>query len=102
MILKINKPRGNFDFDRMIQALVSMKDIVIQSLFVQGSVDNTNPEAIAKWIEKIRLIRPREVQVYSIDRGPADPGLIEVDVKRLQEIAKQCETQTGIPSVVFD
>lgn len=101
-VLKVNKPRGNFDYDRMIESLISLSDIVIQSLFMQGSFDNTKPEDIQEWIRVVAEIRPREVQVYSIDRGPADPGLIKVSVSRLREIASACEKATGIRSVVFE
>ena len=93
---------GNFSFERMVEALSSFPDIVVQSLFVQGSHDNTQPEAIEKWIQTLQRIKPREVQVYSIARGPADPGLREVSLEKLREIAKSCETKTGIQTVVFD
>ncbi len=102
LVEKINKPRGNFNFDRMVQALCGMKDIVIQSLFMQGSYDNTLPEHVDSWVETVKKIKPREVQVYSIDRGPADPGLIKVSAKRLREIAEICQSRTGIKSVVFE
>ena len=99
---KINKPRGDFDFDRMIESLRTLRDIVIQSLFVRGSVDNTRPEDIDKWIEMVGFIAPREVQVYTIDRGPADPGLVKVSAEQLKKIAEQCQSMTGVKSVVFD
>ena len=99
---KINRPRGDFDFDRMINALRGMRGIVIQGLFMQGSYDNTHPEDIDKWIETVGFIQPREVQVYTIDRGPADPGLRPVSEKRLHEIAESCQSMTGVPSVVYE
>ena len=102
LLAKINKPRGDFDFERMVNALRSMRDIVIQSLFMQGSFDNTQPEDIDHWIETVGFIQAREVQVYTIDRKPADPGLKKVSAKRLHEIAEACQSMTGIRSVVYD
>lgn len=111
---KINKPRKGFsatqtggsafggDFDRMVNALRNLQDIVIQSLFMQGTFDNTRQEDIDKWIETVGFIQPREVQVYTIDRRPADPGLVKVSVRRLTEIAEACQSMTGIRSVVYD
>jgi wyosine [tRNA(Phe)-imidazoG37] synthetase (radical SAM superfamily) len=101
MVKKINKPRGHFNLERMIQILKEMRDVVIQSLFMQGSFDNTRPEEIEIWIEKIKFIQPCEVQVYTLDRKPADPGLRKVSRERLDEIAKACESATGIPCIVY-
>ncbi len=98
----INKPRGDFDFDRMVNALRGLRNIVIQGLFMQGSFDNTQPEDIDRWVETVGFIQPREVQVYTIDRGPADPGLRVVPEEKLREIAVQCQSMTGVPSVVYD
>jgi len=101
-IQKINKPRGDFDFDRMVNALRQMRKIVIQTLFVQGSHDNTGQEDLDKWIETLGFIQPKEVQVYSIDRGPADPNLKEVSLNQLKQIAETCQSMTGIPTIVFE
>lgn len=99
---KINKPRGGFDFNRVIESLRGLRDIVSQSLFIQGSYDNTQTEALDKWIETIGFIQPREVQVYSLDRKPADIGLLKVSPARLKEIAEVCQAMTGIPTTVYD
>ncbi len=97
----INKPRGGFDFERMVNTLAGMDDIVIQSLFVQGSRDNTVPEELEAWAAAVSRIKPREVQVYTLDRGTPDPGLIKVSREKLQQIAAFCESKTGVKSVVF-
>ena len=101
-VARINKPRGNFDFEQMIKDLTDLRDIVIQSLFLQGSFDNTSSGDIECWIDVIKRIQPREVQVYTTDRGTADPGIREVPLDRLREIAAECQSKTGIPSVVFE
>ena len=101
-VARVNKPRGNFDFERMIESLRTLPDIVIQSLFMQGSYDNTSSEDIQAWVETLRRIAPAEVQVYTIDRGTADPGLFKVSIEKLHEIAALCQSATGIPSTVFD
>ena len=98
----INKPRGGFELQKTISALRNLKGFVIQSLFVKGSVNNAKPEQIDCWIEAIRLIAPRSVQVYTIDRPPADSGVQPVSTERLREIAGLCEKRTGIRSEVFD
>ena len=101
-ISKINRPRGDFDFNRMVEALRLLSNIVIQSLFMQGTYDNTTPEDLDSWIKTIQRIRPREVQVYTLDRGTPEPGLRKASRQCLAEIAEACQTKTGIRALVYD
>jgi wyosine [tRNA(Phe)-imidazoG37] synthetase (radical SAM superfamily) len=98
----VNKPAGGFDFQRTIEALQKLRRVTIQSLFVQGSYDNTKPGQIDKWIEAVGFVAPQAVQVYTVDRPPADSGILAVPVNRLREIAEQCQSMTGVKTEVFD
>ncbi len=98
----INKPAGGFNLKRTLEALRNLPDIVVQSMFVQGSFDNTSPKQIDAWIEAVRFVKPTSVQVYTIDRPPADSGIKEVSLTRLNEIAGLCQKRTGITTEVFD
>lgn len=102
LIAEVNRPRGDFNYQRMLDTLRNMKEIVIQSLFMQGSHDNTKSADIDSWIKAVQYVKPAEIQVYTIDRKPADPGLKKVSDERLREIAELCESRTGIKSVVYD
>lgn len=101
LLHQINRPRGNFDFNRLVQALKDLPDIIIQSLFFTGSFNNIHPEHLEAWIEQLSFIRPKGVQVYSIDRHPADRSLRKVGRQKLEEIAIFCRRKTGIPASVF-
>lgn len=101
-IEKINKPIGGFQLKRMLEALRNLREVAIQSLFVQGSYDNTAPDQIDRWVRAIDFVRPRAVQVYTIDRPPADGGIRSVPMNRLREIADICQNVTGVKTEVFD
>ncbi len=101
-LLAINKPVGEFDWDRFVEALRNIPDKVIQSLFVTGSYDNTSEAQIEQWVRLIGYVQPKAVQVYSVDRSPADAGIEKVSAARLHEIALQLEQSTGIESYVFE
>lgn len=101
-IQAVNKPRGDFNLERTIAALRKLPRIVIQSLFVQGSYDNTKPHQVDRWIEAVRLIHPESVQVYTIDRPPANSAVLPVGLERLGAVARLCEAKTNVPSEVFD
>ncbi len=98
----VTQPFGGADWATMIAALKNLPDIVLQSMFIQGSVNNTKPDHIERWIELVRSIRPLSVQVYTVDRAPADPGIVKVPLARLQAIADRLTARTGIPADVYD
>ncbi|MBI4372483.1 MAG: radical SAM protein [Candidatus Omnitrophica bacterium] len=99
---QINKPAGGFHLERTIDGLSRLGDITIQSLFVWGSLDNTQPEQIEHWAKAIRRIKPKAVQVYTIDRPTADSGIKAVPMSRLSDIAAFCQRESGILTEVFD
>ena len=99
---RINVPLVQTAFEAVIDALKALPDIVLQSMFIQGTYDNTDEAHIQRWIEQVGTIRPRSVQVYTVDRGTAAEGITEVPRKTLQEIADRLTSSTGIPAEVFD
>lgn len=98
----INQPLGRTDFQTIVHALRELPEIILQSLFVQGSHDNTRETHVATWIEKVAFIHPRSVQVYTVDRGTAAPGIIKVSHSKLKEIADHLRASTGIAAEIFD
>ena len=100
--LRINKPLGRTSFSAMVAALRATPAVVLQSMFIQGTYDNTDEPHIRLWVEAVGSIRPLSVQVYTVDRGTAAPGILEVPRGTLQNIADRLTRATGIPAEVFD
>ncbi len=99
---RINDPLGRVDFQTMLEALRTLPDIVLQSMFIQGSYDNTDEAHLCAWVGVVGSIRPRSVQVYTVDRGTAAGGIREVPRATLQAIADRLTAATAIPAEVFD
>ena len=99
---QVNKPAGGFNLKRTVEALRQLREVTIQSLFVQGSYDNTQPQQIDHWVEAVGFVQPKAVQVYTVDRPPADRGIKAVSIARLREIGELCQSLTGVPTEVFD
>jgi len=79
-------------FERIVSGLKTLKNVVIQSMFVRdrlGRIDNASDIAVATWIGTLQTIAPRAVQIYSIDRAPAWPYLQAIPAARLEEIARR-------------
>ena len=99
---RINLPLSQTNFHAIIEALRALPDVVLQSMFIQGSYDNTDEPHLCAWIAAVGSIKPRSVQVYTVDRGTAASGITKVPRQRLQEIADRLAESTGIPANVFD
>ncbi len=100
MFQRLNHPLGAVDWDQMVEGLRLLKKVTLQSLFVQGSVDNTAPEALDFWMNAVKRIAPIAVHIYTVQRGTADPGIIKVSRERLEEIACLLQSRTGISAAV--
>ena len=101
-IEEINRPAGGFDLKRTLAALKALKGATLQALFVQGSYDNTQDDQVEQWVEAVHFVKPETVQVYTIDRPPADSGIQAVPLEKLRAIAELCKKKTGITTEVFD
>ena len=99
---RLNLPLVPVAFDAMVAALADLPDTVLQSMFVQGACDNTEEAHLARWIEAVGRIRPRAVQVYTVDRPTAAEGILPVPREQLQVIADRLTAATGIPADVFE
>jgi len=101
MLTKVASPLIRTNLSKLIQGARVLKDTILQSMFIQGSVDNTHPDHIDEWIEVVGLIKPKLVHICSIDRPPAISSLSPVPRQRLKEISLLLEKKTKVPSLIF-
>jgi wyosine [tRNA(Phe)-imidazoG37] synthetase (radical SAM superfamily) len=101
MFHQLNHLRTPIYMGDIVAGLKEVKNIYLQSLFVQGRITNADPDSIGLWIERVRDIRPLGVQVYTLDCEPADNKIQRVSLTTLQWIADQVRWRAGVPSEVF-
>ena len=97
----LNRPSKGVRFEKVVENLGELDDIILQSIFVEGRLNNTEEEEVDKWIEKLSYIKPEEVQIYSIDRPSADESLSLVSQDKLNQIARKAEDVCGVSVKVF-
>ena len=100
-IRRLNQPASPFDLEEVIKGLKALDGVILQSLFVQGRVSNVEPAVIESWVDRVGEIKPILVQVYSLDRIPADPGLRKVGRPKLENIVRTLWERTGIKAEVY-
>ena len=98
---QLNHPAAPVYMGEIVAGLKELKNCLLQSLFVQGRVTNADPDSVDIWIEKVREIQPLGVQIYTLDREPADKKIERVSLTTLQWIANQARWSAGVPAEVF-
>jgi wyosine [tRNA(Phe)-imidazoG37] synthetase (radical SAM superfamily) len=101
MFLEMNSPTEDIGIWDVMRGVKGLSDFVVQAMFTQGRRNNSTPDEVDAWIEAVKRIKPKRVDVYSLAREPADAQILAVTEDRLQEIAKLCEKRTGIPTSAF-
>lgn len=101
MFRLLNHPHYKINFSQIIESLSTIKSVIIQTLFVQGSINNSTDEHVDLIIKRYKKIKPESIQIYSIDRTPADKGILQVPIERLNEIRERITKVLDIPVDVF-
>lgn len=97
----INRPSLEVSFEKIIDLLTSLKNIFIQSVIINGTPKNTSKEEIDLYFEKLKIIKPKEVHIYSTDRPVPNTEIRRVKPDRLKEIAREGEKETGVRIKAF-
>ncbi len=98
---RFNRPCRGVQWEELIAGLEALEGPVLQSLFAHGENGNTSPEEIMAWIGLVGRIRPRSVQVYTLDRPAPERSLEPVAVSQLEDIARQAKEGAGVPVSVY-
>jgi len=93
---RVGRPSLDLSFEDVIQGFYEVKKKVIQTLFVRGDGMNGEEEAFCQWMEKIKEVKPLEVQIYSMDRPPAESKVTTVLPKELDDMANRASRYTGV------
>lgn len=77
LVERINKPAPGYDVKRVEEALKAFEgDFVLQTCMLRSdNFDSSRPEVIDGLLDIVRLLRPREWMVYTIDRPTPMQGL---------------------------
>lgn len=101
-ILKaINAPIVRITISKLIGLFRPVENLVVQSMFVSGSVDNSKPADLDEWFEAVGMLKPQKVHICTLDRVPAISGLTKVSEDSLYTIGSLLKRKTGIEFEVF-
>ncbi len=82
-----------YDAARLVDGYRALKPYTIQAMVTRGTEwDGGSDASLAAWLPLVVRADPDGVQLYSLDRPPADPGLQNVPRERLEEMARAIRT----------
>lgn len=90
----LNRPVTHLQFDYMIRQMKKSANIMLQTMFVRGI--NDSPLEVECWMQKIKMIKPLAVHLYTLERFPAFASLQPVEASWLRSIAAQVTEKLGI------
>lgn len=92
---------ARYDAQRLVADYHALKPVTVQGTVVRGQDwDGASPASLAAWLPLLRTADPDVVQLCSIDRAPADPGILNVPRERL--LAMAAAIREALPRSVVD
>ena len=90
LVRKINKPVGTYRLDEVVGNMKLFQGrFVLQTMFLKSPDFNTaEAEALVRWMDIVREVRPREIMVYTIDRETPDKSLEKYTVDEMRELVR--------------
>ncbi len=98
---RFNRPYKEISFQRIYENLKNINDIVIQTVLAGGERGNFSIKDVEDWKERIAEIKPLYVQLYSLDREPADTSLKKVEKEKLIEVKDDLEGRYKIQVEIY-
>lgn len=99
---RINRPHPAVVYEEILVKLRELgNNIHIQTVFVGGPRGNMNEVDVNLWMQAIADIKPKAVEIYSINRNIPDNGVEMVPEEGLEKMAAKVEEETGIPVAAF-
>lgn len=95
---RVERAAASAPLGATLHAWTLLRDFSLQSCFVEGAVSNVDEESVSRWLELVAELRPRSVQVYTIDRPARVQGVRAVALERLCEIAERVAAQASVPA----
>ena len=100
----LNRPVTDMKVRKLVDQLTQLRTeigakLILQTMIVDsrkdGTIANHSEERIAELAEAIQKIDPARMQIYTVDREPAEPHVVQVDRVKLDRIAKTLALTLG-------
>ncbi len=93
----LDQPVSKYSIKKTVENLQNFNgNLIIQTMFVKGTykgkpVDNTTQQDIDNWLKYLKIIVPKQVMIYTIERDTPVDGLEKISLDKLNSIAQLVE-----------
>jgi wyosine [tRNA(Phe)-imidazoG37] synthetase (radical SAM superfamily) len=101
MMKTLNAPLVRRNISQLMTGFKKLNDCVVQAMFVQGTIDNTQNTDIDEWVELVGMIKPIGVHLMTISRPSFDKTLRSVEEDLLYTIAFKLKKRTQLEAQIF-
>jgi wyosine [tRNA(Phe)-imidazoG37] synthetase (radical SAM superfamily) len=101
ILKQVNDPLIRATVERMTAGARKLNDFVAQSLFYGGPLSNATKDQIDEWLELIGILRPKLVQIYTLNRPPRLSECTTLNEDELYTIESRLKRKLNMPSRVF-
>ena len=98
----MNRPREDDQLERLLSVWAEIPNLTLQSFFSEGHFDNTSREWLDPWIEQAKSVKPRRVQLYTLDRTPAAGVMQKASLSTLSRIGRRLASEVETEVQVFE
>ncbi|HPW65469.1 MAG TPA: radical SAM protein [Salinivirgaceae bacterium] len=101
----MDSPLVDYNLKNVIEAMIKMNsNFILQTMFIRAEckgviVDNTTDFEVNAWLDVLKRIKPRLVQIYTISRIPASISVEKINAETLEAIALKVN-KLGIKTLV--
>ena len=100
MLRLYNRPIIQTSIDEIVNNLKQIKNVTTQTLFTKGPHGNYTPRNIKEWTANLINISPKNVQIYTLDRGYPSDNIHPVEIDKLLKIMNDLNL-AGVKADVF-
>lgn len=83
----MNRPQGKYDVEAVIEGMKAFGgDFVLQTMMLGGAAFDfrRDDSALSSWKETVRMLHPREIMVYTLDRPSPQKGLEKLSKEEME------------------
>jgi len=97
---RYNRPVAGLKLGAIVEGLRALPDVTLQALLTGGTAGNLEDAELEAWLANVARIRPRLVQLYTLDRDAPDRYLLPATREQIAALAARL-ADTGVPAEVF-